>query len=415
VGLVAGACFADSGNDVVCVDRDAEKLARLRKGELPLYEPGLAELLERNVRAGRLEFSEDTRAAVRGAACVFLAVETPQGPDGSPELRPLRAAARAVGEWLEPQAVVAVKSTVPVGTCERLQDELRAEVVSNPEFLKEGAAVEDFLRPNRVIVGTASPRARELMAELYAPFTRRNDRVIFMDPRSAELTKYAANAMLATRISFMNELARLSEHVGADIEQVRVGIGSDSRIGLSHLFPGAGFGGSCLGKDLVGLVSMASGSGMELPLVRAVREGNERQKQVLLEKALAHFGSLEGLHFGVWGLAFKPNTDDVRDAPALALIEGLLARGARVTAYDPVAAETAARVLGDRIRYAPHAWAAAEGADALFVVTEWNEFRRPDFDRLAALLRQKVIFDGRNLYEPTRLSERGFTHYAIGR
>ena len=424
VGLVAGTCFADSGNDVTCVDVDETKIAALRRGEVPIYEPGLEELIERSASAGRLKFTTDLPAAVKKAEVVFIAVGTPQGEDGSADLQYVLAAARSIGRSLgDGYTVVVDKSTVPVGTSRKVAAEIREvapgkdfDVVSNPEFMKEGAAIEDFLSPDRVVIGTSSERAQAVMGELYAPFSRRSNRILFMDAESAELTKYAANAMLATRISFMNELAGLCEKVGADVDHVRQGLGSDGRIGLSFLFPGPGFGGSCFPKDIRALHSTARENGLDFALLASVDRVNEQQKQVLLKKALKHFGGdLAGKRFGVWGLAFKPKTDDMRESPSIPLIEGLLGKGAHVAAHDPVAHGTARRIFGDRIGYADTPYGAVEGADALFVVTEWNEFRRPDFDRLKASMASPVIFDGRNVFDPRRMNERGFTYYGIGR
>ena len=422
VGLVAGTCFAESGNDVVCVDVDARKIARLQQGEVPIYEPGLEELVARNVAAGRLSFSTDLAASVKTSGVVFIAVGTPEGESGEADLSYVLDAAREIGKAITQYTIIVDKSTVPVGTA----DEVRAavaevtsvefDVVSNPEFLKEGAAIDDFLKPDRVVIGASSERARDAMRELYAPFCRTSDRILFMDPRSAELTKYAANAMLATRISFMNEIAALCERVGADVDMVRQGMGSDRRIGLSFLFPGVGYGGSCFPKDVKALFTTARENGLEFSLLRAVEQVNAQQKQLLLRKALRHFDNdLAGRTFAVWGLAFKPKTDDMREAPAIALIEGLLGKGARVVAHDPVAEESARRVFGDRIAYADVPYGALEGAEALFVVTEWNEFRRPDFDRMKSLMKSPVIFDGRNVYDPRKMRERGFTYFGIGR
>ncbi|WNG39979.1 UDP-glucose/GDP-mannose dehydrogenase family protein [Archangium violaceum] len=422
VGLVAGACFADSGNDVVCVDINAEKIARLRAGEVPIYEPGLEELIVRNVREGRLSFTTDLSGTVGGSQVVFIAVGTPEGESGDADLSYVLTAAEAIGRALKQYTVVVDKSTVPVGTAERVRRTIAAvtrvefDVVSNPEFLKEGAALEDFTRPDRVVIGTDSEQARAIMADLYAPFVRTGKPLIFMDAASAELTKYAANAMLATRISFMNDIACLCEKVGADVEMVRKGMGADKRIGHSFLFPGVGYGGSCFPKDVKALGATAREAGVEFDLLRAVERTNERQKRLLVHKALRHFGpSLEGRQLGVWGLAFKPRTDDMREAPSVEIIEGLLAKGARIVAHDPVATASAQRVFGNRITYAPGPYAAAEGADALFIVTEWNEFRHPDFDRLKHIMKTPVIFDGRNLFEPERMRERGFTYFCLGR
>ncbi|AKU92239.1 UDP-glucose dehydrogenase family protein [Vulgatibacter incomptus] len=423
VGLVAGTCFADSGNDVVCVDIDGAKIDALRRGEIPIYEPGLEELVERNAAAGRLTFTTRLPDAVSRAEVVFIAVGTPQGDDGSADLQYVLAAARAIGRSLGSYTVVVDKSTVPVGTAKKVREEILSvapnadfDVVSNPEFMKEGAAIDDFLSPDRVVIGTESQRARDLMAELYAPFTRRSNRILFMDPQSAELTKYAANAMLAARISFMNEMAALCEKVGADVDHVRLGLGSDSRIGLSFLFPGPGFGGSCFPKDIRALYSTARENGLDFNLLGSVDRVNEQQKQLLLRKAIRHFGgNLSGKHFGVWGLAFKPKTDDMRESPSIPLIEGLLGKGATVAAHDPVAHGTAKRIFGDRIGFTDTPYGAVEGADGLFIVTEWNEFRRPDFDRLKGLMKAPVIFDGRNVFDPARMRDRGFVYEGIGR
>lgn len=423
VGLVVGTGFADFGNDVTCVDVDEAKVEALRQGEIPIYEPGLEELVERNARAGRLHFTTSLADAVRGAKVVFIAVQTPEGEDGTADLQYVLAAARQIGEVIEDHTIVVQKSTAPVGTTARIAAEIAKvtevpfDVVSNPEFLRQGAAVDDFLSPDRVVIGADSERARAVIADLYAPFLRKSDRVIFMDSRSAELCKYAANSMLATRISFMNEIARLCEKVGADVELVRRGVASDSRIGPAFLFPGPGFGGSCFPKDTRALRATAREHGLDLAIIRAVDEVNEEQKAMLLLKAVKHFGEsgLTGKTFGVWGLAFKPKTDDMRGAPSIPLIEGLLGKGAKVVAHDPVAMTTASRIFGDRILYAESPYKAAEGVDALFVVTEWHEFRRPDFERLAASMKSPVIFDGRNLYDPQAMKDLGFHYHAFGR
>ncbi|MEW6431836.1 MAG: UDP-glucose/GDP-mannose dehydrogenase family protein [Myxococcota bacterium] len=421
VGLVAGTCFADAGHEVACVDIDAGKIAALRRGEVPIYEPGLAELVAKNVREQRLTFSTEVGEGVAGATAVFIAVGTPGLATGEAEVRPVLTVAKAVGQALTGYAVVVDKSTVPVGTADRVRAAIAAEtthpfdVVSNPEFLKEGAALDDFLKPDRVIIGAESDRARKVMEELYAPFLRRERRILFMDVRSAELTKYAANAMLATRISFMNDMAALCERVGADVEWVRQGLGSDSRIGADFLYAGVGYGGSCFPKDVRALLATGREAGLELPLLAAVEATNERQKTILVEKAVKHFGDLAGRRFAVWGLAFKPRTDDLREAPALALIDALLARGAQVTAFDPVAVPNARRHYGERVSFAALPYDALEAADALFVVTEWNEFRAPDFARMKRLMKAPVVFDGRNIYAPAPLRELGFTWYGVGR
>jgi UDPglucose 6-dehydrogenase len=423
VGLVAGVCFADSGHTVVCIDVDEEKILRLRQGESPIYEPGLEELLHKNLAAERLAFSTDLPAAVKASEVVFIAVGTPQGDDGNADLRVAMTVVNQIADAAERPLVIVNKSTVPVGTAARMQAEVAArtqvgiDVVSNPEFLKEGAAIDDFLRPDRIVIGAASERARAIMAELYAPFVRTEGPIYFMDPRSAELTKYAANAMLAARISFMNEVAVLCERVGADVDSVRKAMGSDERIGQKFLFPGCGYGGSCFPKDVKALIATARSHGLDFALLAAVDAVNDRQKRLLAQKATAHFGQggLRGKRFGVWGLAFKPKTDDVRQAPAVALIEELLADGGIVTAHDPVAIENARRQFGDRVNFVQNPYAAAQGADALFLVTEWNEFRQPDFARIKASMKQPVVFDGRNIWNPRKLRELGFTYYGVGR
>ena len=421
VGLVAGTCFAESGHDVTCIDVNQKKIQALRRGELPIYEPGLEELVHRNLAARRLHFTEDLAAAVGAAQVVFIAVGTPEGETGRADLQYVLGAAEQVGRALKHYTVIVDKSTVPVGTADKVQavvarhTRCEFDVVSNPEFLKEGAALEDFLKPDRVVIGTCSQRARAIMAELYAPFVRTENPILFMDPCSAELTKYAANAMLATRISFMNDIALLCERVGADVEQVRRGMGSDRRIGHSFLHPGIGYGGSCFPKDVKALVATAREEGVEFDLLRAVESTNARQKRCLLTKALKHFGDVSKRTFGVWGLAFKPKTDDMREAPSVELIEGLLGKGARVQCHDPVAAEVGRRCFGERVLFAPTCYDAAEGADALFLVTEWNEFRHPDLKRLKALMKTPILFDGRNVFDPQRAREQGFTYFGIGR
>jgi UDPglucose 6-dehydrogenase len=422
VGLVAGACFAETGNDVVCADVDEGKVAGLQRNELPIYEPGLEPLVRRNQDEGRLAFTTDIGAAVERADVVFIAVGTPEGEDGSADLHHVLEVARVIGQHLNGPKVIATKSTVPVGTAERVRAAIRAEsdvpfsLCANPEFLKEGAAVEDFMHPDRVVVGVEDDRAREAMAQLYGPFFRKSDRILFMDIPSAEVTKYAANAMLATRISFMNQVANLCERVGADVTSVRRGIGTDQRIGPAFLFPGPGYGGACFPKDVKALIRTAHDAGAPADLFEAVETVNQRQKQVLLGKVAVMFGGrLEGKTVGVWGLAFKAETDDVRESPALPLIEGLLARGARVQAHDPHAMENARTRFGDRIAYAADPYAAAHGADALVVVTEWLVYRNPDFARLRAEMKGSVLVDGRNLYEAPRMRALGFAYASIGR
>ncbi len=422
VGLVAGTCFADSGNDVVCVDIDERKIHALQAGEVPIYEPGLEELIRKNARERRLLFTTDLASAVGPAQVVFIAVGTPEGESGDADLKYVLAAAEQIGRAMRQYTVVVDKSTVPVGTADKVRETLAKvtkvefDVVSNPEFLKEGAALDDFLKPDRVVIGADSERARKVMGELYAPFVRTENPIFYMDTRSAELTKYAANAMLSTRISFMNDMAALCEKVGADVDFVRKALGADRRIGYPFLFPGVGYGGSCFPKDVKALVAMGREQGLELDLLRAVERTNERQKKLLVAKALKHFGgSLAGLTFGVWGLAFKPKTDDMREAPSIEVIEGLLGKGAKVVAHDPVAERSARRYFGERIRYAALPYEALEGVDALFIVTEWNEFRHPDFERMKALMKAPIIFDGRNIYDPERMRELGFTYQNIGR
>ena len=421
VGLVAGVCFADSGHTVVCVDVDERKIRELQAGRSPIYEPGLEELLEKNVAAERIRFTTDVAETARASDVVFIAVGTPQRDDGNADLRAAMSVAHQVADVAERYMVVVNKSTVPVGTAARMQAEIATrakveiDVVSNPEFLKEGAAIDDFLRPDRIVIGSPSERARAIMAELYAPFVRTESPIYFMDPRSAELTKYAANAMLAARISFMNEVAMLCEKVGADVDSVRRAMGADDRIGQKFLFPGCGYGGSCFPKDVKALIATGRNHGLDFALLAAVDAVNDRQKRLLAQKAKAHFGNLRGKKFGVWGLAFKPKTDDLRQAPALALIDELLADGAQVTAHDPVASENARGIFGERIQLVQNPYLAAEGADALFLVTEWNEFRQPDFARIKSAMKQPILFDGRNIWNPGRLREMGFTYYGVGR
>ncbi|MER2515825.1 MAG: UDP-glucose/GDP-mannose dehydrogenase family protein [Candidatus Accumulibacter phosphatis] len=429
VGLVSGACLADVGNDVLCLDLDADKIRILKEGGIPIFEPGLAAMVKANVDAGRLRFTTDVEEAVAHGLLQFIAVGTPPDEDGSADLQYVVAAARNVGRFMSGYKVVVDKSTVPVGTADKVQaaigEELAARgasidysVVSNPEFLKEGAALEDFMKPDRIVVGTQDPRAIEVMRELYAPFQRNHERLLVMDVRSAELTKYAANAMLATRISFMNELANLSERLGADIELVRKGIGADPRIGFDFLYPGAGYGGSCFPKDVQALIRTAKGAGHELKVLQAVEEANDAQKSVLTQKIVKRLGDdLAGKTIALWGLAFKPNTDDMREAPSRVLIAELLARGARVRAYDPVARHEAQRIFAGetRIVFVDKPMLAVQGADVLAIVTEWKEFRAPDFPAIKALLKTPAIFDGRNLYDPAVPRRAGLEYFAIGR
>ena len=421
VGLVVGACLAENGNSVVCVDNDEKKVEALRRGEIPIYEPGLAEMIPRNVAEERLRFTTDLAAAVQQSEIIFIAVGTPQDEDGSADLRHVLAVADGIGRAMNGFRVIVNKSTVPVGTTEKVRRAVSAvsthpfAVVSNPEFLKEGTAVEDFLKPDRVIIGVDDERARSVMSELYAPFVRTGNPVLFMDCASAELTKYAANAMLASRISFMNEIANLCDLMGADVGQVRRGIGTDSRIGSSFLFPGIGYGGSCFPKDVKALIKTAEEAGLELRVVKAVDAANEAQRRLLVPRIAAHLGTLKGKVIAIWGLAFKPRTDDMREAPAAAVIDGLLAAGAAVRAYDPKAIGVARRVYGERLHFCKRSYEAVEGADALVVATEWNEFREPDFARVKALMRHPAVFDGRNIYNPQVLREMGFHYEGIGR
>jgi UDPglucose 6-dehydrogenase len=421
VGLVAGSCLAETGNDVVCVDIDASKIARLNRGEIPIYEPGLEPLVKRNKEEGRLSFTTDLAAAVRESEIVFVAVGTPAGEDGSADLKYVLAAAKSIGQAANGPKVIVDKSTVPVGTAAKVKKAAQAEtkhaisVVSNPEFLKEGNAVNDFLKPDRVVIGCDDSHAAELMKRLYAPFVRTGNPIIVMDVVSAELTKYAANAMLATRISFMNEIAQLCERVGADVNKVREGISTDTRIGHSFLFPGVGYGGSCFPKDSKAIVSTAKEYGYRFKVMEAVEAVNDEQKRHLfrqLEKVWK--GDFSGKTVGMWGLAFKARTDDVREAPALVLAELITKAGAKVKAFDPAAMDATRRELGDRIAYTKHMYEAADGVDALLVVTEWNEFRNPDFDRLKKIMRRPTVLDGRNLYDGKDLRERGFTYVGIG-
>jgi UDPglucose 6-dehydrogenase len=421
VGLVAGACLAETGNDVIGADIDAAKIDNLQKNVLPIYEPGLDRIVERNQASGRLRFTTDVAAAVAKSEVVFIAVGTPPDEDGSADLRHVLGVAEIIGTAMTRETVIVTKSTVPVGTAKKVAEYVGANarfpfhVVSNPEFLKEGAAVDDFMKPDRVILGAESDHARNVMAELYAPFVRTGKPVIFMDVPSAELTKYAANAMLATRISFMNDIANLCEQVGANVDFVRKGIGSDSRIGPAFLFPGPGYGGSCFPKDVKALVRTARDQGSDLRILEAVEAVNERQKHRLIDKLCTALGDISGKRIAVWGLAFKPNTDDMRESPSLALIDALLSGGAVVVAHDPVAMDEARRRLDATVTFAATSYDALVGADALVVVTDWNEYRHPDFARIKATLRRPVIIDGRNLYALARMAEFGFTYYSIGR
>jgi len=422
VGLVAGTCFAESGNDVTCVDVDEGKVERLKTGVPTIYEPGLREILERNLEEGRIRFTTDLGAAVREALVVFIAVGTPEGEDGSADLSHVLGVARAIAGHMADYKVIVTKSTVPVGTGERIRREVAEltkvpfDVVSNPEFLKEGAAVDDFLKPDRVVIGAESERAREILVELYSPFVRTGNPILTMGIRSAEMTKYAANALLATKISFMNEVANLCERLGADVNDVRVGVGTDGRVGPQFLFPGVGYGGSCFPKDLRAIVRMGREAGAPMRVVEAVEAVNQDQKQVLFRKIEAHFGGkLEGRRIAIWGLAFKPRTDDMREASSLVLIEKLLAAGARVRAYDPEAMDRARDLLDDRVELATNPYLALEEAEALAIVTEWNEFRAPNFERMKKSMAAPVIFDGRNIYAPGEIARHGFHYHSIGR
>lgn len=432
VGLVAAACFAESGNTVIAVDVDEKKIDGLKNGIIPIYEPGLKELVLRNQAEGRLSFSTDIPAAVKSSLIMFIAVGTPPGEDGSADLQYVLGVARSIGRDMESYKIIVDKSTVPVGTADKVrkavQEELDSrglllefDVVSNPEFLKEGAAIEDFMKPDRVVIGTDNVRTAEIMKELYEPFMRKQNRLIVMDIRSAEMTKYAANAMLATRISFMNQIAGLCELMNADVAAVREGIGSDSRIGYDFLFPGPGYGGSCFPKDVKALVKTAEENGYDFLLLKAVEEVNERQKQVLADKVKKLLGSpdsenyLTGRTIACWGLSFKPRTDDMREAPSISVIEELLAQGATVRVHDPEAQKEAKKVFGDRIEYSSNQYDILAGADALVIITDWNEYRQPDFDRIKSLLREPLIVDGRNLYKPDRMQSAGFRYVPLGR
>ena len=421
VGLVAGTCFAENGNDVICVDKDPAKVRLLQRGKVPIYEPGLEELVRRNRSEKRLTFTTALDRAVRQSQILFIAVGTPTGEDGSADLQHVMAVVREIGRAMNGYKVIVNKSTVPVGTAGKVREVLRREtthpfsVVSNPEFLKQGAAIDDFLKPDRVVIGAEDPRGAQLMSELYAPFTRTGAPVMLMDCASAELCKYAANAMLATRISFMNEVANVCEAVGANVDQVRRAVASDRRIGASFLFPGVGYGGSCFPKDVKAMLQFASARDYEFKILHAVEAVNDSQKLRLLDRLKTHFGSLKGKRIAVWGLAFKPRTDDMREAPSVPLIKGLLAAGADVQAYDPQAMTVARTIFGKQIGFAENSYAALTGADALVIVTEWSEFREPDYARMKKVMRGAVIFDGRNIYSPEQIRAQGFTYYSIGR
>jgi UDPglucose 6-dehydrogenase len=422
VGLVVGACLAENGHEVICVDKDEAKVRALQKGKIPIYEPGLEELVKRNRVEKRLSFTTTLPRAVRQTQIIFIAVGTPEAEDGSADLQHVLGVARDVARAMNGYKVIVDKSTVPVGTAEKVREVIRREtthpfsVVSNPEFLKQGAAVNDFLKPDRVVIGAEDPRGADLMKELYAPFTRTGAPIMVMDCASAELCKYAANAMLATRISFMNEVARVCDLYGANVDEVRRAIASDNRIGAPFLFPGVGYGGSCFPKDVKAILKFAKDKGYDFKILDAVEDVNQAQKYVLVEKIQKHFGSsLKGKTIAVWGLAFKPRTDDMREAPAITIINSLLKAGAKVQAFDPEATETAKKVLGNKITYVKKSYDALTGADALALITEWNEFREPDYARMKKLMRQPVVFDGRNIYSPAQMKAQGFTYFSIGR
>jgi UDPglucose 6-dehydrogenase len=422
VGLVSGTCFAEGGNDVACVDIDERKIADLRNGKIPIYEPGLEELIRRNVGDGRLRFTTDLAAAVKDSLVCFIAVGTPQDEDGSADLSMVLKATADIAKLMPGYRIIVLKSTVPVGTADKVREAMASQtthpfdVVSNPEFLKEGAAVEDFMKPDRVVLGSNSEHALSLMKELYSPFVRTENPILVMDNRSAEMTKYAANAFLATRISFINQVANLCEKAGADVSDVRRGIGFDRRIGHYFLFPGVGYGGSCFPKDVRAVIRTAEEYDMDFSLLKEVEVINEKQKELLVNKVFARFGKdLRGRKFALWGLAFKPRTDDMREAPSIVIIEALLKAGAEIAVHDPEALARAREVFGDRVSYHRGNYDALPGADALLIVTEWNEFRRPDFARVRELMKSPIIFDGRNLYEPSVMKQEGFMYYPVGR
>jgi UDPglucose 6-dehydrogenase len=422
VGLVSGVCFSETGNDVICVDIDQKKVDSLNTGKITIYEPGLDVIFDRNFKEGRLKFTTDLETAVQSSEIIFLALPTPPGEDGSADLSYILGVAEKIGPLLNGYKVIVDKSTVPVGTSEKVTEAIKKnakfdfDVVSNPEFLREGKAVEDFMKPDRVVIGTKSERARKAMGKLYEPFVRQGNPVYFMDERSAEVTKYAANSYLATRISFMNEIANLCELVDADVDMVRKGMGSDARIGKRFLFPGVGYGGSCFPKDVQALVLTANQNKYDFKILKSVIDVNAVQKKVLVEKINKYYNNdLKGRHFAVWGLAFKPDTDDIREAPALYIIEDLLSAGAAVTAFDPEAIPNVKKLFGNRIQYAENQYAALQNADALLIITEWNEFRNPDFNKIKSLLKSRVIFDGRNLYELQEMIDDGFYYNSIGR
>jgi UDPglucose 6-dehydrogenase len=422
VGLVTGTCFAETGNTVTCIDIDKEKVKKLQGGKVTIYEPGLEQLFERNIKQQRLIFTTDLKEGIKDAKIIFLALPTPPGEDGSADLKYILKVADDLGELLSDYTVIVDKSTVPVGTADKVRDRIAVkakvefDVVSNPEFLREGVAVEDFMKPERVVIGTTSPKARKVMESLYAPFVRQGNPLVFMDERSAELTKYAANSFLATKITFMNEIANLCELLGADVDSVRKGVGTDSRIGKRFLFPGIGYGGSCFPKDVQALAKSSADTNYDFKILKAVMQVNEDQKTKLIPRVKEYFkNNLKGKTIAMWGLSFKPHTDDIREAPALYNIESLLKEGVKIKAHDPEAMENVKRLLGDKIEYCNTPYDAAQGADAIFIATEWPEFRTPDFDRLGGILKNKVIFDGRNLYDISLMKELGYSYYSIGR
>jgi len=426
VGLVAGTCFAESGNDVVCADVNEEKIAMLNRGEIPIYEPGLEQMIATNAEAGRLQFSTDIIQCIQGSEVIFIAVGTPEDTDGSADLKYVLQVAEQIGKNMNGPKIVVNKSTVPVGTADLVRAEIEKhtslpfDVVSNPEFLKEGSAIDDFMKPDRVVIGTSSVEAAEVMRELYSPFVRTDNPILVMDNKSAEVTKYAANSLLATKITFMNEIANLCEQVGADVAQVRKGVGTDARIGPSFLFPGVGYGGSCFPKDVRAMIRTGQENDVEMSVIKAVDFANNEQKKRLTKKVISHFGesNIKGKTFAVWGLAFKPKTDDMREAPSLTIIQDLIKLGAKVQAFDPEAMEVAKKMFqsqGSPIELSETSYDALNGADALIIVTEWNEFRRPNFTKMTQCLKSPIIFDGRNLFDPSKMSRLGFTYYSIGR
>ena len=428
VGLVTGTCFAETGNEVLCVDIDAQKVEKMRNGIVPIYEPGLEILFERNIKEGRLKFTTDLFDAVRNSEIVFLCLPTPQDGDGSADLKYVLGVADDIGKLFKSEPnigfkILVDKSTVPVGTSDKVRSTIKKhtpdfnfDVASNPEFLREGMAVDDFMKPERVIIGTSNDKTKEVLNLLYEPFVRSGNPIYFMDERSAEITKYAANSFLATKISFMNEIANLCELTGADVDKVRIGVGSDSRIGKRFLFPGVGYGGSCFPKDVIALVNTSNENKYEFKILKSVISVNKNQIELFLQKIIKYYNNnISGKHFALWGLAFKPNTDDIREAPSLTLIKMLLEKGATVSAYDPEAMDTSKKILGDKITYAKHSYHALEKADSLIIITEWNEFRTPDFNKIKSLLKEPLIFDGRNLYDPEKMKEKQFKYYSVGR